>query len=227
MDCITAGVSRVASDPLHVHAIAITPAGMTEPDRSCCPVIVGLPRNTGGSAPALPVTRPAQRSLTLRPVRLPSRQSDPLHRRLRRLRCLCRRFDCYRVERTSSRAGLPPAVDQRLFTAHCIIQVEGHDRCAQTPPQVLLFPHGCDEDDHENVQIEDAPKDGAQMKRMGSSSIQSTTESTNVKGWSCLKGYGHDTSTATGRIRSQSGDLACPTFRFWNLGDHRITRSRY
>ena len=26
--------------------------------------------------------------------------------------------DCYRVERTSSRAGLSPAVDQRLFTAH-------------------------------------------------------------------------------------------------------------
>jgi hypothetical protein len=27
-------------------------------------------------------------------------------------------FNCYRVERTSSRAGLSPAVDQRLFTAH-------------------------------------------------------------------------------------------------------------
>ena len=27
-------------------------------------------------------------------------------------------FGCYRVERTSSRAGLSPAVDQRLFTAH-------------------------------------------------------------------------------------------------------------
>jgi len=26
--------------------------------------------------------------------------------------------DCYRVERTSSRAGLIPALDQRLFTAH-------------------------------------------------------------------------------------------------------------
>jgi len=39
---------------------------------------------------------------------------------------LCRCFssvvaccsDCYRVERTSSRAGLTPAVDQRLFKAH-------------------------------------------------------------------------------------------------------------
>ena len=45
-------------------------------------------------------------------------QGDPLHRRLRRLRYLRRRFDYYRVERTSSRAGLTPAVDQRLSTAH-------------------------------------------------------------------------------------------------------------
>jgi hypothetical protein len=29
------------------------------------------------------------------------------------------RFDCYRVERTSSRAGVAPAEVQRLFTAHC------------------------------------------------------------------------------------------------------------
>src|SRR6266567_1964175 len=45
---------------------------------------------------------------------------DPLHRRLRQLVCLCCRFDCYRVERTSSRAGVTPAEVQRLFTAHFI-----------------------------------------------------------------------------------------------------------
>ena len=33
----------------------------------------GLPSNRGGSAPALSVSRPAQRSLTLRPARSPSR----------------------------------------------------------------------------------------------------------------------------------------------------------
>src|SRR5215470_3069719 len=44
--------------------------------------------------------------------------SDPFHRKLRQLRCLHCRFDCYRVERTSSRAGVPPAEVQRLFTAH-------------------------------------------------------------------------------------------------------------
>ena len=40
--------------------------------------------------------------------------ATPFHRRLQRLCCLHRRSDCYRVERTSSRAGLSPAVDQRL-----------------------------------------------------------------------------------------------------------------
>jgi hypothetical protein len=44
--------------------------------------------------------------------------NDPLHRKLRQLRCLCCRFDCYRVERTSSRAGVTPAEVQRLSTAH-------------------------------------------------------------------------------------------------------------
>ena len=44
--------------------------------------------------------------------------NDPLHRKLRQLRCLRCRFDCYRVERTSSRAGVTPAEVQRLFTTH-------------------------------------------------------------------------------------------------------------
>ena len=40
--------------------------------------------------------------------------SDPLHRKLRQLRCLRCRFDCYRVERTSSRTGVAPAEVQHL-----------------------------------------------------------------------------------------------------------------
>ena len=91
--------------------------------RSYRPIDCSLPLKTGGSAFALVVSRPAQRLLGLRPARSPSRHRDPLHRRLQRLRCLRRCFDCYRVERTSSRAGLSPAVDQRLFTAHCYRQL--------------------------------------------------------------------------------------------------------
>src|SRR5215467_7438514 len=40
--------------------------------------------------------------------------SDPFHRKLRQPRCLRCRFDCYRVERTSSRTGVAPAEVQRL-----------------------------------------------------------------------------------------------------------------
>ena len=55
--------------------------------------------------------------------------SDSLHQRLQQFRCLHCCSDCYRVERTSSRAGLTPAVDHRLFTAHPVsrlhVQVPG------------------------------------------------------------------------------------------------------
>jgi hypothetical protein len=61
--------------------------------------------------------------LTLRPACLPNRLCDLLHRRLQRLRCLRRCFDRYRVERTSSRAGLTPAVDHHLFTAHPVMRL--------------------------------------------------------------------------------------------------------
>jgi len=111
---ITAGTSRVAHGPLCLHAVANTPAGLMEFVRSYHSTSFGLPRNRGGSAPALVFSRPAQRLLTLRPACSPSRQCDLLHRRLQQLRCLRRCFDCYRVERTSSRAGLTPAVDHHL-----------------------------------------------------------------------------------------------------------------
>src|SRR5208337_4512245 len=70
---ITAGTSRVAHGPLCLHAVANTPAGRMEFVRSYDSIRFGLPRNRGGSAPALVFSRPAQRSLTLRPARSPSR----------------------------------------------------------------------------------------------------------------------------------------------------------
>src|SRR6516162_10437443 len=97
-----------------------TPAGWMESVRSYYSIGCGLPRIRGGSAPALFFSRPAQRSLTLRPACSPSRFNDLLHQRLQRSRCLHRCSDCYRVERTSSRAGLTPAVDHHLFTAHTV-----------------------------------------------------------------------------------------------------------
>src|SRR6266481_4410116 len=49
--------------------------------------------------------------------------SDSLHQRLQQSRCLHCCSDCYRVERTSSLAGLTPAVDHHLFTAHPVIRL--------------------------------------------------------------------------------------------------------
>src|SRR5262249_5620552 len=75
--------------------------------RSYDSINFGLPRNRGGSAPALVVSRPAQRLLTLRPACLPSRLCDLLHQRLQQSRCLPCCSDCYRVERTSPGGLLP------------------------------------------------------------------------------------------------------------------------
>jgi hypothetical protein len=55
------------------HAIAITPAGPMELVRSSLSIVSGLPRETVRSAPAIVVSGPAQRSLTLWPARSPSR----------------------------------------------------------------------------------------------------------------------------------------------------------
>jgi len=89
------------------------------------PFASAFPRTRGGSAPASLFSGPAQRSLTLRPTRSPSRLSDPLHQRLQQSRCLHRCSDCYRVERTSSRAGIPPLWTS-AFTAHpsCSLQAK-------------------------------------------------------------------------------------------------------
>ena len=70
---ITAGASRVTSGPLCLHAVATTPAGLLEFVRSYNSISFGLPTTRNGSAPALRFSRLAQRSLTLRPARSPSR----------------------------------------------------------------------------------------------------------------------------------------------------------
>jgi hypothetical protein len=114
---ITAGTSRVAHGPLCLHAVANTPAGQMEVCSLIHSIHFGLPRNRGGSAPASLFSGPAQRSLTLRPACSPGRLRDPLHQRLQQSCCLHCCSDCYRVERTSSRAGIPPLWTS-AFTAH-------------------------------------------------------------------------------------------------------------
>jgi len=105
---ITAGTSRVALGPLCLHAVANYPDRF---DGTCSLVPFHQLR------PSLDLRRvgscigsfEACTAFTLlRPARSPSRLSDPLHQRLQPLRCLRCCSDCYRVERTSSRAGIPP-----------------------------------------------------------------------------------------------------------------------
>ena len=94
----TAGASRVASDLLEY-----VPSPLPRRDRwmRALPSFSndgGLPRSSGGSAPALPFSRPAQRSLLVSARILAESPCDPLHRRLRRCRYLRLRSDCYRLQ---------------------------------------------------------------------------------------------------------------------------------
>jgi hypothetical protein len=104
---------------LRLFSCADMPSPLPRQDRGTCSLILSIltsafPEIVGRSAPALIfrglLSVHSRYGLQTRGVAL----RDPFHRRLRRLRYLHRRSDCYRVERTSSRAGLSPAVDQRL-----------------------------------------------------------------------------------------------------------------
>jgi len=69
---------------------------------------VSLRRRKDASAPTLPFSGPARRSLALRPACSPNHLPWSFHRRLRRLRCLHRRFNCYRLERpVAGRVSFP------------------------------------------------------------------------------------------------------------------------
>src|SRR4029077_13443560 len=72
---------------------------------------------------------------------------DPLRQRLQQSRCLHRCSDCYRVERTSSRAGIPPLWTS-AFTAHPVCPSLGNNRQGETPYASFLkrneeFPNSC------------------------------------------------------------------------------------
>src|SRR5712692_5676376 len=112
---ITAGASRVAPDPLCLHAVATTPGRpdgtdslITAPSSSVFPRLQ-LGRLLHYQFRGL-LSVHSRYNLQTRQVAL----FDPLHQRLRRLCYLHRRSDCYRVERSSSRASLSPAVVQCL-----------------------------------------------------------------------------------------------------------------
>ena len=110
-----------------IHAVANTPAGPLGARVALFPNDSGLLRNSGGSAPALPFSRPAQRSLTLRPAYSPSRLatlytggfegfvtyvSTPV------ASDLPAELPAQAGWSSSCRVGLSPTGDPRLFTTH-------------------------------------------------------------------------------------------------------------
>ena len=108
----TTGLPVLPLSSSFVHAIVTTPA---EPVGACFahfPIDDSLPRVCAGSASALPISRPAQRSLALRPARSPNPLKDLLHRRLQPLRYLHDCSDCFRLERQ-----LPGGIRTRGKTA--------------------------------------------------------------------------------------------------------------
>ena len=143
--------SGCGSDPHHLrlpvlrrisvyrHAVAKYPGGTTGSYRFAgvrppsSPVTAAFPVFAAGRLPRYAFRGLLGVHCTLRPACSRSRHGDPLHRRLRRFRCLHRRSDCYRLERPSCRAGLAPAEDPRLFTAHA--KTYGKGRGSRCLPQ--------------------------------------------------------------------------------------------
>src|SRR5204862_1500537 len=93
------GVSRVATIPLRTHPAATTPVEPLGAPFARFPNDRSLPRFVAGSASTSALAGPAQRSPSLRSACSPDHLFDPLHRRLRPLRFLHDRSDCYRLER--------------------------------------------------------------------------------------------------------------------------------
>ena len=89
-----------------MHAVAITPVESQSASFALFLCNISLPRNHGGSASTSRLSRPAQRSLALRPAYSPSHFHDPLHRRLQPFRYLHNCSDCYRLERPKLPGGI-------------------------------------------------------------------------------------------------------------------------
>ena len=91
-----------------MHAIVYTPVESSGARVASLPGPCCLPRLLGGSASTLSVSGPHRSFTCVMACIFAESPSDPFHRRLRRIRCLLRRFDCYWAS-DPSQAGLPPA----------------------------------------------------------------------------------------------------------------------
>ena len=103
-----------------IHAVVSTPAELQSASVADFLCNAGLPRLSDGSASTSIVSRPHRTFTYVTACVFAESPSDPFHRRLRRIRYLLRRFDCYWAS-DPSQAGLSPA---RIHT---------HSRRTDTP----------------------------------------------------------------------------------------------
>ena len=117
----TAGVSRVALD-LPVQTCRRHYPGGTTGRGDVAPLREtrdgGLPHPLAGSAPTFPVSRPARRSLTLRPACSRSRPRRPFPSKASAVSLPPLPLRLLPAGATSCRVGIAPTENRRLFTAH-------------------------------------------------------------------------------------------------------------
>src|SRR3954453_8197736 len=95
-------------------------ASLAAPDQDGCarrllPRLHGLPRNSGGSASATSLSRPARASLTLRPVGLLNRPRRPLSRGFGPVGCPSEPLVSYQRNRQLAGWNLPPLVNRAVW----------------------------------------------------------------------------------------------------------------
>src|SRR3954449_11188338 len=90
--------------------------------RRLLPRLRGLPRNSGGSASVSSLSRPAQASLTLRPVGLLDRPRRPLSQGFSPVSCPTEPLVSYQRNRQLAGWYLPPLVNRAVW-AHWEIRV--------------------------------------------------------------------------------------------------------
>ena len=111
-----------------IHAVVSTPAELQSAFVAHFLCNTGLPQQSEGSASATRVSGPNRTFTCVTACIFAGSPSDPFHRRLRRIRCLLRRFDCYWAS-DPSQAGLSPA---RIHT---------HSRRTDCPLFIFLQRH--------------------------------------------------------------------------------------
>src|SRR6202521_5446841 len=114
----TAGVSRVADAFLFHACRRHYPGGTPGLRRSSSARDSGLPQETGGSAPTLPFSRPARRSLSFRPACSPSRPRRPFTPEAPMASFPPPPLRLLPAGATSCRVGFAPTGKRPLCTAH-------------------------------------------------------------------------------------------------------------